>query len=484
MPIPQDILAIQRPKNTRVKKFGERYLVIKRTCKRINGKNIPVELGTIGEIINNQYVELRKEPRKKKTDIDIKDYGVHALFNNTCSQLFIDLNNVFDTDIAKRIYIIALLRAIDNDIRNRDISLSYETSFLSELFPSLALSENTISKLLTKIGMEYRYIHRFITKRAKFFEDKTQIIDGTLIDNNSTENSFSEYSRKAKTKGSKDLTLVYSFDIETKEPIAMKTYSGNMLDSTSITDFLSSFEIKKALLVLDKGFYTKDNIKDFNAIEELSYIVPLKNSSKIIKDSNILGSINKHLKGYEEMILYDKIKLEENKFLYGFKNLKDEYEQKISYIAFNDKNDKFDGEKYNEKNNTFGVIVFESNKDLSPLEVYLAYLKRWEIEMMFKMMKEVLDLDTVNVHSDYSVIATEFINYISVIMAQRVKQLLRTKKITTKNKKDIPISDAFSFKQTMRYLSKLKKVRFGDSDKWVTIKSLKYINELANILDI
>ena len=45
----------------------------------------------------------------------------------------------------------------------------------------------------------------------------------------------------------------------------MKTYSGNMLDSTSITDFLSSFEIKKALLVLDKGFYTKDNIKDFRA---------------------------------------------------------------------------------------------------------------------------------------------------------------------------------------------------------------------------
>ena len=484
MPIPQDILAIPRPKNTRVKKFGERYLVIKRTCKRVNGKNIPVELGTIGEIINNQYVEIRKEPRKKKTDIDIKDYGVHALFNNTCSQLFIDLNNVFDTDIAKRIYIIALLRAIDNDIRNRDISLSYETSFLSELFPSLALTENTISKLLTKIGMEYRYIHRFITNRVKLFENKTQIINGTLVDNNSKENSFSEFSRKAKTKGSKDLTLVYSFDIETKEPIAMRTYAGNMLDSTSITDFLNTFEIKKALLVLDKGFYTKDNIKEFNLIEELSYIVPLKNSSKLIKESNILNTLNKHLKGYDEMVLYEKIKLEENKFLYAFKNLKDEYEQKLSYIAFNDKNDNFDGDKYNEKNNTFGVIVFESNKDLNPLEVYLAYLKRWEIEMMFKMMKEVLDLDTVNVHNDYSVIATEFINYISVIMAQRVKQLLRTQKITTKNKKDISISEAYSYKQTMRYLSKLKKVRFGDSDKWVTIKSLKYINELGTILGI
>ena len=73
MSIPQDILAVERPKSTRVKKSGERWLVIKRTSKRVDGKVKVVELGTIGEIVGGKYVEIRKEPRKKQ--IDVKDYG-------------------------------------------------------------------------------------------------------------------------------------------------------------------------------------------------------------------------------------------------------------------------------------------------------------------------------------------------------------------------------------------------------------------------
>ena len=484
MPIPVEILAVERPKNTKVKKSGDRYLVIKRTCKRINGKNIPVDLGTIGEIVDGKYVEIRKEPKRKNNMIDVKDYGVFKLFNDSCFSLFKDLSKVFEINTAKRIYVISLLRAIDKDIRNRDISFSYETSFASEIFPGLSLSENTVSKFLMKLGMEYRYIQKFIEERVKMFEDKTQVIDGTLIDNNSTVNDFSEFSRKAKTKGSKDLTLVYSYDIESKEPVAMKTYQGNMLDSTSINDFLSSYDIKKQLIVLD---YTKKNIESFKGKNELAFIIPLKNSSKLISENKMCENIAHHLKGYEEgTVLYKKHKIDDNTFLYAFKNLKNEYEQKMSFISYNEKNEKYDDEEYLRKDKEFGVIVFESNKDLDPLEVYLAYMKRWEIETMFQMMKGIIDLDTVNVHNDYSVIATEFVNYITVIMAQKVK--LRLKEVTLpskgKNKEGKSIAETYTYKQAMRYLSKIKKVRVGDSDKWITSQTLKYINELAEALGI
>ena len=181
MPIPQDILAVERPKNTKVKKSGDRYLVIKRTCKRINGKNIPVDLGTIGEIIDFKYVEIREKPMRKNNVIDVKDYGLVQLFNKNCFDIYEDLSKVFVPDSAKKIYIIAMLRAIDNDIRNRDISFAYETSYISEIFKNVSLSENTISSFLMKTGMEYRYIQEFITNRVKKFENSTQIIDGTLI---------------------------------------------------------------------------------------------------------------------------------------------------------------------------------------------------------------------------------------------------------------------------------------------------------------
>ncbi len=61
MPVPQDVLA--RPKNTIVRKSGIKYFVVKSTCKRRDGRNISVNLGTIRHIINGVYVEKRKEPR-------------------------------------------------------------------------------------------------------------------------------------------------------------------------------------------------------------------------------------------------------------------------------------------------------------------------------------------------------------------------------------------------------------------------------------
>lgn len=486
MPVPKEILAVERPKSTRVKAFGNRYLVIKRTSKIKNGKPYPVELGTIGEIVDGKYVEIRKEPKKRMNQVDIKSYGPYALFNKNCFSLFEDLAAVFDIDVAKRIYAIAMMRAIDRKITNQEIGFTYSQSFLSEIFPDLSLSENTISKLLIKIGQEYRFIHRFIERRTKQFEGRQQVIDGTLVDNNSTENNFSEFSRKAKTKDSKELTLVYSFDIDSKEPVAMKTYPGNMLDSRSIDDFLTSFDVKKGLIVMDKGFYTKSNIEKFKEKNALSYIIPLRNSARILKDLNIFSKINKPLKKYDEPVLFYKTQTNDNTFLYAFKNLKSECEQKLGYLISNEKKDTFDEQKYLDRESQFGTIVLESNTDLTPLEVYLAYSKRWEIETMFKMMKEIISLDTVNVHSDYSVIATEFINYISVIMAQKVKQVLRTTKFAVKTKKSEAktVAETYSFRLIIKYLSKMYKTRIGESKNWVTSVLLKYTEELANVLGI
>ena len=486
MPVPKEILAVERPKSTRVKAFGNRYLVIKRTSKIKNGKPYPVELGTIGEIVDGKYIEIRKEPKKRMNQVDIKSYGPYALFNKNCFSLFEDLTAVFDIDVAKRIYVIAMMRAIDRKITNQEIGFTYSQSFLSEIFPDLSLSENTISKLLVKIGQEYRYIHRFIEQRTKQFEGRQQVIDGTLVDNNSTKNNFSEFSRKAKTKGSKELTLVYSFDIDSKEPVAMKTYPGNMLDSRSIDDFLTSFDVKKGLIVMDKGFYTKSNIEKFKEKNTLSYIIPLRNSARILKELNIFSKINKPLKKYDEPVLFYKTQTNDNTFLYAFKNLKSEYEQKLGYLISSEKKDTFDEQKYLDREGQFGTIVLESNIDLTPLEVYLAYSKRWEIETMFKMMKEIISLDTVNVHSDYSVIATEFINYISVIMAQKVKQVLRTTKIVAKTKKSEAktVAETYSFRLVIKYLSKMYKTRIGESKNWVTSVLLKYTEELANVLGI
>jgi len=489
MPIPKEILQVERPSSTRVKKFGDRYLVIKRTSKRVGNRSVPVELGTIGEIVNGRYIELRKSPRRKSNEVDIKDYGEIALCNKAADGLLEELNEAFGTKTAKQLYVIALLRAADPDIKNRDLKFTYETSFLSEMYPGLSLSENTVAKLLLETGMAYRYIQNFMENRVKRFSGHTIVIDGTLKSSNSICNSFSEFSRKGSIKGSKDMNLIYAYDIDSQEPIAVKPYPGNMLDLTAIEDFVRGYSIILGLLVLDKGFYSKATIDKLRDIEGLSYIIPLKHSSKLITENNMLEAIVSPLNGYADAtVFYKKQKVNEKCYLYSFRDPRLAGEQETGYLAFSQNKGTFSEDKLLAKQNEFGVIVFESKSDISPLEVFLAYSKRWEIELMFSMYKGIIDLDTVNVHTDYSIYATELINYLSVIISQRIKKILKTTPLsnTKAKKKSVVkmISDVYSYRQVMRYLSKCKMVRVGDSDKWVPAQTVKYVSELLYALGV
>lgn len=488
MAIPPEILAVERPSSTRVKKSGDRYLVIKRTSKRVNGKSVPVELGTIGEIVDGKYIQLRETPRKKRNAVDIKDYGEVAFFNKAADDLLLELNEVFEPKTAKTLLVIALLRAADPDIRNRDLKFAYDTSYLSEIYPGVSLSENTVSKFLMETGMAYRYIRQFMCSRVKKFTGSTLVVDGTLKNSNGHENTFSEFSRKGHVKGSMDLNLIYAYDVRSQEPVAVKPYPGNMLDLTAVNDFVSDYEISNALLVMDKGFYSKPFIESLKKKDEINYIIPLKQNSKQITDNNMYEGIVSPLDGYTDTaIFYKKEEVDDTCYLYAFRDPKLAAEQETGFLAFTKKKGTFSEEKLLNKQKEFGVIVFESKTDLDPLDVFEAYARRWEIETMFSMYKNIIDLDTVNVHSDYSIYTTELINYLSVIISLRAKHILKTTPFSnSKSKKGDGkmISDIYSYSQVMRYLSKAKMVRVGDSDKWIPCQTVKYIDDLIKSLHV
>ena len=237
---------------------------------------------------------------------------------------------------------------------------------------------------------------------------------------------------------------------------------------------------------MDKGYYCNENIKTLDKIDGLSYIIPLKRSSRKAKDNGMLEPYSSLLKGYKDAtVLYKKAKTKDGGFLYGFRNPRCAYEQEIGYIEFGQKKGTYSEEKFLDKKDEFGLIVFESRSDLDPLDVYRAYAGRWEIEVMFDLFKNIIELDTVNVRGDYRLYATEFINYLSVIIATRAKRILSTTTLpgTQKSKKKT-ISDNYSFKQVLRYLSKNKRICSGDSDKWLPNNLVNYVAALCKALDL
>ena len=472
MSVPRDILAIPRPKNTRVKPSGNHYLVIKRTCKRIDGRNVPVELGVIGEIRDGRYIERAKEPVRR--EIDIKDYGEVALCDKLGKDLMDDLLKVWTPKEATCLYTIALLRAAYGDIKNRDLELQYQTSFASELYKGVPLSEFTVSKFLDSIGKSYTLIRRFMQNRIESAKGKRIVIDGMLKDYNSTGSVFSEFSRKGAKKGSRDMSLLYAFDPEAMEPIATKPYVGNMLDMTSIDDFVEDYKITSGITVFDKGFPSKAFLDKLEKEKGLSYIAPLKTNSKLVKRYK-MDEPDTPLEGYEDgIILCKKVKMANGKFLYSFRDPRMAMEQEVGYIAKAKKSDKFNIEKYNAKKSEFGLIVFESKTDMESILVYRAYAQRWDIEVFFDFYKNIIDRDCENVHNDYRVYATELINFLTALIASRVKRKFSK----------LGLYKHHSHKELMRYLSKDKMVRMGEDGKWKTCKKLAYIDGIVSMLGI
>ena len=474
MAIPKDILAVERPRNTVVKQRGKRFVVIKRTSRRKGKRVLPVDLKQVGEIVDGRFIECTHEKPVRRRTVEIKDYGEVALCHKHGTDLLDELASVWNIADAKHLYAIALLRSAYGDIKNRDIAMHYETSFVSELLPGLAMSEQAVSAFLQDIGKSYSLVCKYMEVRVEKFSDRNIVIDGMLKDYNSESGWMSEFSRKARTKGSKDLNLLYAYDPASREPVAAKPYPGNMLDSTAVGDFIDECGIKRGLMVFDKGFWDDRLFERIDSSSDLAYLIPLKHNSKLIgnydmdKPSDVLG-------GYSEAtILYKKVKMSNGKYLYSFRNPKLAAEQETAYVQKASKNGSFNSGKYKEAKSRFGLIVFKSRRNLKPLDAYMAYASRWEIEVLFNLYKNIIDRDTVNVHSDYRVIATELINFISTIISSRVKTEIVKKELN----KD------YSFKQIFKYLSKYKKVRTSEKGTWKTAAMLKYIEELADTLGV
>ena len=99
-------------------------------------------------------------------------------------------------------------------------------------------------------------------------------------------------------------------------------------------------------------------------------------------------------------------------------------------------------------------MVIESNIDMEPQDVGKAYEGRWLVELCIKFDKDEKEMDDTREHSDYSVIGSNFINYLASIMSSRMLNLFESSGVLEKN----------TYGDVMRLLQRLKKTRVGEGE--------------------
>ena len=148
--------------------------------------------------------------------------------------------------------------------------------------------------------------------------------------------------------------------------------------------------------------------------------------------------------------------------------------EEYAYLQKN--KDDYDPKDHEARREEFGTIVFESDYDCPCELIYKAYEERWLIEMVFRYYKDVNEFDETRVHSDYSVISSEFVCFLSSIISSRILKRFDSAKSL----------DNLSYGKSMAVLERAKKVRIDG--KWnpvrLTVKDSEILTDLGLIPDI
>ena len=459
MAVPKEIRDVERPINSIVKQIGDKWAVIKRIgCERRNGKNYPINGPVVGHIVDGVFIP-KVDP---ELEITSKSYGDYMLARSVSLDLLDELKQVYSEQVAFMLYVIALLRSINPDLKDSMIEKTYEESFVSNDYPFLNLNKNQVSEFIRNIGRDYRKVLMYIQNRVEKIDENNKIaIDGMLKNNNSRINSLNEFSYKSRIKNSKNISILVAFNITTKDVICSLPYSGNCVDITSFPDFLEKTNIKKGIIIGDKG------LNSGTGVENVGYIFPVKRSLKILNEIEVYDMREK-LNNKDRAILCKKTSFE-GKYYYAFKDIKRASKEEQDFI--NGK--KFDGDALEKRRKSFGTIVYVSDQNLTCEEAYNLYRQRWEIELVNDFYKNTLELDTVREHDDYSVYGSEFINMLTLIIGYRIKNKFE----------DNGLFEKHTYGELMKIFKRYQKVLSpSDSRIWYCTKIAKKEKDLIKSL--
>ena len=208
-------------------------------------------------------------------------------------------------------------------------------------------------------------------------------------------------------------------NIEQMEPVCAEVFPGNSIDASSYSAFIRDNDIRKGIIVADKGFPPSKIKGELAERPELHFLTPIKRNDLRIPDNDML-SFEGVLEGIEGHVVYKKKQIKGGRFLYSYRDARKAAIEEADYLTKTENKKNFEPEKYNKKSSLFGVIVFESDQDLDPKTAYQCYDDRWLLELVFNRYKSDDCLDKTNVQDDFSVIGSEFVNFITTVMTCRI----------------------------------------------------------------
>lgn len=442
--------------------------------KKISGKI----LGSITEHEGFKESNKRKVEKLLYEDpivpfnIIVKEFGVVHLIHSKFSFVIGPLKEFFPNHW-QHILALAYCRFVYR-CPIKQIPFRLESSFFYETWPVSRLTDKSASSVMNYIGhnegVAQDYMRSFVTSGDYL------LIDGTHIVSKSSQMSIAKKGYNSKYNFDGQVNLLYIFSATQQLPTFYRLLSGNIRDVKALKNTLELAGIKDAIIICDKGFYSRDNLQNMTDVG-LNFILPLRRDNPLIDylhlNNNTFKDIAKVFKQEDRHIWVNKYIHEDyivHLFLDDFLRIKEEKDYLNRMVTHPENHST---EKYRIKRNQFGSIAIMTKLDFEDSEsVYQNYKSRMQIEASFDSLKNVMDADTSYMQNEKTLYGWTFINHICLQWYMKLYVELKDNNLIAK----ISVNDY------IQLLTDVKKIKIHD--QWKLNEFTNYTKKIIAKLNI
>ena len=433
-------------------------------------------------------------PRKKRFDgtkpIFSLEYGATAFIKSIATDILDVLGKHFSKSIAQKIWVVSMLRLISPSPFRR-IEEHYQTSWISKMLPDLHLSKSSITNLIDHVGNNRVGCTAFM--REMLQPAPYLLVDGSRVTSKSEGTLRALPGHNSDNKYLPQINQIYIVTVSElgdSMPGFYRNVAGNMPDVSAFELTLEDAGVEGGIIVADNGFASSDNFEDLEKPNHpLKYIVPLKRNTNEIDLSGLEfdeyfsyhnRGISAHIddKGTYRICTFRDVFMYAKEFSDSICHAEKANAKAMAKRKFDPGKDLCDitarTKKTEEK---FGIIVLRTNiLDKPASYIYQTYKIRWDIELLFKTLRNTCEQDASYMQDDAGFEAWSFFGHITVSIACRILARLR----------QLDMIKDWSLEGLLDHLARIHVVQIAD--EWriaeITKKTRDLVSGLGIYLDL
>ena len=251
-------------------------------CPDDNKQNIEPSNLDEGEIARVTQASVNMKVKLRDIDLQIKNYGEYAMVLASTQSVLKRLEEHFNDSDARMIYALSVIYFIEQYTPASYIKDIYDQSILSNKWPTLAISENSVNEFIHLLGSHPAVCEEY---SQSIIEDSSGLtaIDGHVILCCSRQNDLADYGNKYQKTGNKQINLLQAYDVESACSLASKAYEGGLPDKSSVRDMLMTYDFpEKTCFLVDMGFYSEEDMELYRKNGK-HFVIPVPENAGISK---------------------------------------------------------------------------------------------------------------------------------------------------------------------------------------------------------